>query len=756
MIGLSSRKVFIRTALSLCFVAGVFYLGLFFYDQYKSRLIEDKRVETEATLNLLGEQVSQIMERRLELLSGLERFVLDRSDREIVRDFVIFAEGLQNNVQGIRNVGIAPSGVLTNIYPVRGNEAAIGYNLFEDQTPSVRGDVSRAIMTKEVVLSDPFELRQGGMGVAARKAIYKDGKLWGLVSVVVDIPTFTESIESVLSQKKYDVSLRNKQGDVFWGDNKVFENNPVIKQIDTVDGFWEIGGVPMSGWEMSISSGMNLFVILELFFAALLIVVAILVRNGWEKPENLRVGWRGSVEAAKPAILYFVFGSLWILFSDSVLGRLVYDPELLTKIALIKGWGFVIVTALLLYLWMVQSFDKLGKLISMLRRVQVEAKLGYYVFDIKNGLWDGSGFLKEIFGIDSDYKTDFIGWVQLIAPDQRQMMTEYFQNEVLGKKRQFDKEYRVINRKTGRELWVHGLGSLEFDKFGNPVRMTGTIQDITSEKTREIMVAESEIKFKYLFDDLDQGVILHNTELEIVDINKRGAKILEIPKEQLIGKKIEDYDWKMISEKGAQLKISDFPAYVASKTGKPISNLVLGISLSKDDQSIKWLEFNSTPKFKNGIYEPGLIVTTFTDVTEKKMKGDEVSKVASFPELNTNCIFELDSKKNFLFKNQSFVQIVSELNAGDMIFVPEDFEELRDDLLKKSSKVTRYVVLGDRVFVVTMYIPKGEVNVRFNVQELEGIKKVKKNSKDNPAESLFVELPIKQKKDGKQKKGDDR
>ena len=46
--------------------------------------------------------------------------------------------------------------------------------------------------------------------------------------------------------------------------------------------------------------------------------------------------------------LYVLFGGLWILFSDSLLGLLVNDPGLMTRIAVVKGWIFIALTAILL------------------------------------------------------------------------------------------------------------------------------------------------------------------------------------------------------------------------------------------------------------------------------------------------------------------------------------------------------------------------------------------------------------------------
>lgn len=57
----------------------------------------------------------------------------------------------------------------------------------------------------------------------------------------------------------------------------------------------------------------------------------------------------------KIAILYAVIGGLWILFSDTTLMALVKDPETFTRVAIMKGWGYVIVTAWLLY-WLISRY----------------------------------------------------------------------------------------------------------------------------------------------------------------------------------------------------------------------------------------------------------------------------------------------------------------------------------------------------------------------------------------------------------------
>ncbi|RPI92957.1 MAG: PAS domain S-box protein, partial [Chloroflexi bacterium] len=57
--------------------------------------------------------------------------------------------------------------------------------------------------------------------------------------------------------------------------------------------------------------------------------------------------------AVEIAVLYLLIGGLWILLSDQAAAAIAANQEMLTAISLYKGWGYVLVTALLLF-WLVQ------------------------------------------------------------------------------------------------------------------------------------------------------------------------------------------------------------------------------------------------------------------------------------------------------------------------------------------------------------------------------------------------------------------
>ena len=120
-----------------------------------------------------------------------------------------------------------------------------------------------------------------------------------------------------------------------------------------------------------------------------------------------------------------------------------------------------------------------------LNESQHVARIGHYELDVVTGVWSSSAALDDIFGIDADYARDIAGWSRIVHPADRAAMGAYFTQEVLADCRPFNREYRISRVSDDEERWVHGLGRLELGADGRPIRMFGTIQDITERKVAE-------------------------------------------------------------------------------------------------------------------------------------------------------------------------------------------------------------------------------------------------------------------------------
>ncbi len=151
---------------------------------------------------------------------------------------------------------------------------------------------------------------------------------------------------------------------------------------------------------------------------------------------------------------------------------------------------------------------------ALLGESQRIARLGHYRFDVLSGKWESSDTLNEVFGIDKDYRTDINGWASLVHPAHRDEMVAYFTDHVIKDHNPFNREYRIIRNNDGQVRWVHGLGRLEFDNEGNPVRMIGTVQDVTERKLAEEETLRHLIELEALYENgLAVGQLLTPREI---------------------------------------------------------------------------------------------------------------------------------------------------------------------------------------------------------------------------------------------------
>ena len=155
-----------------------------------------------------------------------------------------------------------------------------------------------------------------------------------------------------------------------------------------------------------------------------------------------------------------------------------------------------------------------------LRESQTIAGLGSYVLDIRSGLWKESDVLNEILGIEKNYEHTVDGWMALIHPEDRAMMDSYFRDEVVGRGRAFDKEYRIVRQTDQAVRWVHGLGRLEFDAQGQPVKMRGTIQDITERKQAEEALRKNEELLQLFIDHSPAALAMFDREMRFLIANR--------------------------------------------------------------------------------------------------------------------------------------------------------------------------------------------------------------------------------------------
>lgn len=109
----------------------------------------------------------------------------------IPKDFNRIAEKLLHANPLVDAIELLQGGVITHVYPVNGNEAAIGYNILSD-TVRHRGAVI-AQQRKDFFFAGPVKLKQGGIAVIGRQPIFIHGKFWGFAAVLIKLSGFVKA-----------------------------------------------------------------------------------------------------------------------------------------------------------------------------------------------------------------------------------------------------------------------------------------------------------------------------------------------------------------------------------------------------------------------------------------------------------------------------------------------------------------------------------------------------------------------------------
>jgi len=160
-----------------------------------------------------------------------------------------------------------------------------------------------------------------------------------------------------------------------------------------------------------------------------------------------------------------------------------------------------------------QMEDALRKSERMLLDSQAVAHIGSYTTNLTatefdTNTWEASSEIYNIFGIDKTYPHTLAGWVGFIHPDSQEILFAYHK-QVVEERKRFDHQYKIVRINDGEERWVQGTGEIEYDEKSNPVRMLGTIQDITERKRSLDALIQSEARHSTMVANISDviGVI---------------------------------------------------------------------------------------------------------------------------------------------------------------------------------------------------------------------------------------------------------
>lgn len=263
IVGLKQRPIVLGT---VTFLLAMLLTQSLTYLQYKiNHETERQRIITE--LNKIKDNIQTALAYSISATQTLSFIIKEYGAPE---DFDRVAKNILDANQFVDAIQLTQKGVITHVYPLKGNEAVIGYNILQDSTRNK--EAFRAIKENKLFFAGPFKLKQGGVGIVGRLPIYLDNEFYGFATTVVRLTTllFAANLNSTSGDNLvYQFSKINPDTneEEFFIENVSMSDSGQFASIHIDEGDWTlyVGNTK----QQSITIGLVLFSLLGLFASGL-------------------------------------------------------------------------------------------------------------------------------------------------------------------------------------------------------------------------------------------------------------------------------------------------------------------------------------------------------------------------------------------------------------------------------------------------------------------------------------------------------
>lgn len=262
----SGNKKFIPHAIAgvIVFISIIAITELFINLLHENQLERQRSATLDKSMTMRS-QIEGEINSTLHLTRGLTAFVATHPEFDD-KDFSQFASEIIFLARNIRNIALAKNNIITHVYPLAGNEAALG--LEYKKHPLQWSAIKKAIDLKGTVVAGPIDLVQGGKAFIARIPIYTRAgisghlekhkpRYWGMASIVINVSELFQAAGFYEAKDGYVFALRGKDGtgaagEIIYGNAEIFNSDPVLSPIRLPNGSWQIAAIPEGNWGVDL------------------------------------------------------------------------------------------------------------------------------------------------------------------------------------------------------------------------------------------------------------------------------------------------------------------------------------------------------------------------------------------------------------------------------------------------------------------------------------------------------------------------
>lgn len=243
-------------------MVGVFLISFSVIERQTNTIhLQTERAEVREVVAQVQSRIESVIHSDVQLLRGLVASVSLHPEMN-QEEFSALSHLVVDGNEDFYGIAIAPDLVVTLVHPIEEHSNIIGLDY--NKSPALAESANQTRVTREMVFSGPVDLRgDGSTGFVARFPIFvdRDGAevFWGIVSSVLDEHQLYESAGLLDPELGLSFAIRGRDGrgangDVFYGDEEIFNSDAIFSTIKLPVGSWQLAAIPQAGWATSHSA----------------------------------------------------------------------------------------------------------------------------------------------------------------------------------------------------------------------------------------------------------------------------------------------------------------------------------------------------------------------------------------------------------------------------------------------------------------------------------------------------------------------
>jgi PAS domain S-box-containing protein len=163
------------------------------------------------------------------------------------------------------------------------------------------------------------------------------------------------------------------------------------------------------------------------------------------------------------------------------------------------------------------------------------------------------------------------------------------------------------------------------DASARPLGAVLALHDITESRRAALLLREKDELYRSVIATMAEGIVVQDREGRVTAFNDAALRILSVTADELLGATSYDKEHLTVRADGSPFPGTDHPAMVTLRTGKPQSNVMMGIL--KPGGTCLWILVNSQPLTLESVDGTRLnVVATFTDISDLRRAQDAIAR----------------------------------------------------------------------------------------------------------------------------------